>query len=173
MIQNNAMSEDQKKFALVLPLSDSMLHGANRAMEILSERIFDIKQFYSTLRSSLEHTASFFLKGKGLGIIVLDTPVIHIRWIVNDELNALRKQAHLCLLGLQKQGVVSGYRNDPSWLPKTTIAFSDTSYDNLTAVLESINGINFSGSFHVENLSIYEYSLKDGEISISNIDFHP
>ena len=195
MIENNVMSEDQKKFALVLPLSGSMLHGANLAMEILSERfsiayiasrspsphitmdsefrIYDIKQFYSTLEASLEHTASFFLKGKGLGIFVLDTPVIHIRWIVNDELNALRKQIHLCLLDLQKRGVVSGYRNDPSWLPKTTIAFSDTSYDNLTAVLESINGINFSGNFHVENLSIYEYSLKGGEISISNIDFHP
>ena len=195
MIQNNAMNEDQKQLALVLRLSGSMLHAANRAMKILSERfsisyiasrspsphitidskfrISDIKQFHSTLGASLEHTASFFLKGKGLGIFVLGTPVIHIRWTVNDELNALRKQTHLCLLDLQKQGVVSGYRNDPSWLPKTTIAFSDTSYDNLTAVLESINGINFSGSFRVENLSIYEYSLKGGEISIGNIDFHP
>ena len=81
------MSEDQKKFALVLPLSGSMLHGANLAMEILSERfsiayiasrspsphitidsgfrIFDIKQFHSTLRSSLGHTASFFFERKG------------------------------------------------------------------------------------------------------------
>ena len=97
--------------------------------------------------------------------------MIHIRWRVNEKLNSLRSQIYECLVDLQREGIVSGYRTDLNWLPKTTLAFRDTSYDNLPLVLNSIRDINFSGSFRVDNLSTYGYSLNDGESRMGDIKF--
>ena len=185
------MKNDKKRFALVIELSGLMLDSSNLAMKILSDRfsisyistnspsphitidsgfdITDMRRFHSALDLMVGNIQRFVLEGKGIGIFVERAPVIHIRWRVNEELNSLRSQIYECLVDLQREGVVSGYRADLNWLPKTTLAFRDTSYDNLALVLNSIRDINFSGSFRVDSLSTYGYSLNDGESRMGDI----
>ena len=169
------------------------LRGANLAIKILSERfsisyistnspsphitidsgfdITDMRRFHSALDLMMANIQRFVLEGKGIGIFVERAPVIHIRWKVNEELNSLRSQIYEYLVDLQREGVFSGYRADLNWLPKTTLAFRVTTYDNLPLVLNSIRDINFSGSFRVDNLSTYGYSLNDGESRMGDIKF--
>lgn len=187
------MKDDEKKFALVLELSGPILDSSNLAMKILSEtcsisyiynnsllphvtidsgfNILDTRKFQLALALTLDNCPKFVLRSKGLGIFVEQTPVIHIRWIVNEALNILRSEICECLVDLQIEGVVSGYRVDLDWLPKTTLAFRDTSYDTLQPVLNSIQHISFLESFQVNTLSTYGYSLKDGESRMGDIQF--
>ena len=122
-----------------------------------------MERFHSALGLALCNTSRFVLEARGLGIFVERSPVLHVRWKINEELYILRNRIHECLVDLQKEGTVSGYQADLNWLPKTTLAFRDTSYDNLPLVLNSIQGIDLSGSVQVDKLSTYKYSLKHGE----------
>ena len=187
------MEKQNKKHALVLELSGSMRKEAEVAMKILSDAlgivylqsrspcphislvseltIFDIRQFLKDLRFLLIGLEKFILRGNGLGIFVRENPVIHIRWKLNQPLKNLRETILSVLHNSKKNGHVSSYDKDLDWLPKTTLAFKDTSYKSLSETIESINHLNFLGIMEVNSLSLYEYSSIEGEKCLHSFFF--
>tara|TARA_B100000686_G_C16797742_1_gene983632 strand:- start:3009 stop:3575 length:567 start_codon:yes stop_codon:yes gene_type:complete len=187
------MEKDNKQYAIVLELSDSMLKEAKTAMTILSNKfevsylqslsqcphitlvsgltIFDTIQFWDSLCFDIKQVEKFGLKGNGLGIFVRDTPVIHIRWQLNRSLKHLRDHISTVLYDMKKKEIILNYEKDLDWLPKTTLAFHDTSYESLSEVIKSIKDLNFLEIMQVGSLSLYEYSSLKGEKCLYNYFF--
>jgi len=179
------MSVDEKKFALVLELNGSMLNNSNMAMTRLADQLsinhifsrspcphvvidagFDVNNldgFRVVLESGLGKALNFSITGRGLGVFVVNTPVVHIRWCIDESFNEFRCHVSACLETAQNEGIISGYSRDLNWVPKTTLAYIDTSYKNLSSILEVIKDIQFGLDMDVVSISLYEYSDLEGE----------
>ena len=185
------LNDQGKKFALVLDLNGDMLNNSIIAMNIWLERfainyifstspcphividagfyVNDIDNFQRSLEIALNDISEFTIHGRGLGVFVAATPVVHIRWFVDEKFNKFRCQISNCLAGLQNQGVISDYRSDLNWVAKTTLGYEDTRYDKLSEIISSVKGINFKRSMDAENLSLYEYSRMEGQKQLATL----
>ena len=182
------MPDDHKKFALVLELNGSMLNNSNMAMTRLADQLSinhifsrspcphivmdagfnvnNIDGFRDLLESGLKKGKKLSITGKGLGVFVANTPVVHIRWSIDEKFTQLSRQVSVCLEVAQNEGLVSGYSIDLNWVPKTTLAYIDTSYEALPRILEVIGGIDFELDMDVVSISLYEYSNLEGETKL-------
>ena len=187
------MEKENKQHAIVLELSGLMLKEAKTAMKILSDKfgasylqsrspsphitlisgltIFDTTQFWNDLCFDIKRVEKFGLKGNGLGIFLRETPVIHIRWQLNRSLKNLRDHISSVLHNMGKKENILRYDKDLDWLPKTTLALYDTSYESLSEVIKSIKDLNFLEVMQVGSLSLYEYSPLKGEKRLYNYFF--
>ncbi len=123
------------------------------------------------MKEVASQTPPFTIKGNGLGVFVGESPVIHIRWVKNNPLIKLRGK-----LGekLQEQcqtphSKISGYIENHDWLPKTTLAYKDSSYNNLPDVLKLLRPLPFDSKLEVSQLTLYEYSEGNSEKQLSMI----
>ena len=155
------MYGNETNFALVLELNGDMLNKSNVAMNILLDlfsishissrspcphivinagfKIHEIAYFQRSLEVALRNARRFTIWGRGLGVFVSNTPVVHIRWNVDESLNEFSRQISAYLVSAQNQGVISSYSQDLNWVPKTTLGFEDTSYEHLSGIIGSIN----------------------------------
>jgi 2'-5' RNA ligase len=117
-------------------------------------------------------TASFSITANGLGVFIRESPVVYIRWTNNDSLFNLR-QAFMMKLSKQASethyGPIAGYRFDVDWLPKTTLAYSDTSFDTLTETLRVLSPLIFNYTLEVKKLTLYEYSHGNPEKKLGTV----
>jgi hypothetical protein len=92
-------------------------------------------------------TPSCKIKGNGLGVFVREQPVIHIRWNLSPNIISLQQeiQDHL------------GQNADPNWVAKSSLAYKDSSYENLKLSLELLSGIDFNLTMDVNSIAIYQY----------------
>jgi 2'-5' RNA ligase len=173
------------KYALVINLIGNSKKEAINAWKVLKE-VHSIKYISSrspcphiTLQSDFEiinidlfkiHFSKFCQSQKifkltsiGLGVFIRETPVIHIRWSKNKELNLLQKKLRKFLVSIEKQKLISNYFDDLDWIPKTTLAYKDTNYNNLNELILLVNENNFIRTMNVLSISLYEYSNDLGE----------
>jgi len=180
-----------RRHALVIELTGQMLVNSNQAMDTLLDKfsishivsrtpcphvavesefdILDMSSFQNALGLALRDVSKVTIRAIGLGVFVSRTPVIHIRWLLDKELKKFRRKILASLLELQTQGDVAKHAEEVGWLPKTTLAYRDTSYENLSEVITSIKEIQFFGSMIVSHVSLYQYSVRDGEKRLFNI----
>lgn len=173
------MSNDEKLLAIVIELQGDMLYSALAAWSELRVKLcLDFISSVSpaphiTLESNLnnEHkqlstivndiainVPEFTIQGNGVGVFIEDTPVIHVRWSMNNDLFLLKK---ILSKKLQQKGMLLPANENAAhynWLPKTTLAYKDSSYENLSEILRIIRAIDFKKEMNVSELSIYEYS---------------
>ena len=115
---------------------------------------------------------SFEMSTKGLGIFLLEKPLIYLRWKNSNELNLLRKNilGQLKLKGILQDNIE--YNED--WKAKTTIAYQDILYNN--KLIEIINTIKseYKQEYKskINNLEIIKYKEGFKEKSILNYKFH-
>jgi 2'-5' RNA ligase len=138
---------------------------------IESDLVGDEKKVLEIIQEVASHTPPFAIKGNGLGVFVGQTPVIHIRWVNNNSLIDLRKkfgeafnkQCHA------PHSTISGYKDNPDWLPKTTLAYKDSSYENLSDVLKLLQPLSFDSKLEVSQLTLYEYAEGNPEKHLSTV----
>ena len=97
--------------------------------------INDLDYFQSSLTTALKNIPAFTIIGRGLGIFVAETPVIHIRWNINEKLLQFKHLVSNFLDHSQNERVISNYSIDLNWIPKTTLAYKDTSYKDLSKII--------------------------------------
>ena len=113
---------------------------------------------------------SFSIQGNGLGVFVADTPVVHVRWTLNDEILNFIKTINNTLLEASRSNAVKGYNHDKNWVAKTTLAYNDTDYNNLCPVLNMLRTMDFNCNMIINTFSLYEYSLLEGEKNIAQFE---
>jgi len=67
----------------------------------------------------------------------------------------------------EQRHVITCYDNGNNWQAKSTLAFTDSSYDKLPETLKILVGIDFRTETIVPELSIYEYGKQLGEKILS------
>jgi len=182
---------ENEKVALVIEVNGKLLDKINNllsklkdkfSIEYISSRspsphiaisygfiVNDMPEFSKLLENFLSQRERFVLKTNGIGVFAVKAPVVYLRWSSNKYLINLKCDLENYLLSLKKSKVISSYCADLNWVPKTTLAYNDSSYSNLQIVLESIAESNISGSILVNSMSIYTYSESSGEKAIKKI----
>ena len=182
-----------RRMAIVVELQSEMETAARAAWEKLAENI-SVRFISSrspaphiTLQSNLHgrrdevveimegvasQFRSFAICGNGLGVFVDETPVVHIRWRLCHVLLDLKKALDDALDHAAHQQPIKGYARDDNWLAKTTLAFKDSSYENLFQILQIIKPLDFRQNMIVNGISLYEYSLETREKKIAYCRFN-
>jgi len=182
------MNKYLKHFAIVINLENPILAEVENSWHVLQE--FGM-QFISS-RSKMPHIAlvsshiddaqllskkmvdivnvinCFDIKSNGLGVFVRKTPVIYLRWYLNQELyNLYNKMAQL----LKNQGdMLTDSTQADQWLPKTTLAFHDTNYNKLELILKKLNRFNYEQTMSVKSLSLLELTTeRESELEKYNL----
>jgi hypothetical protein len=187
------MEKGNYKFAVLLEIEGEMLKKAKNVQKQLSEK-FDIKyildssprshitlesgftinnfnHFKQNIISLCQKTACFSLQAKGLGVFIADKPIIYIRWWNNIKLFSLKNQLQDILNTSSVNNIVDNYSIDLDWLPKTTLAYGDTKYENLSGVIKTIRELDFIESTKISSISIYSYLQGGVETSHARIPF--
>ncbi|MDP6426314.1 MAG: hypothetical protein QF443_04930 [Dehalococcoidia bacterium] len=171
-----------RNYAIVVNLTGNMLAATLDGWDVL-RKIFHIK--YISSRSPCPHITlsagscnlnetdvvrlvkeiatdvkSFEISGNGLGVFVVETPVVYVRWLLSDKLDNLHTLVHGDMKRIWSK--FETHYTQEMWLPKTTLAFHDISYPKLPLVLEELKKIEFKQSMLVQNLSLLTFE-KQGE----------
>ena len=187
----NFMNDENTKIALVVELNGNLLDKTNYLLSRLEDRfsikyipsrspsphitlnydffIDDINSFKKSLSQFLSTRNKFNLKTNGFGVFVAKSPVIYLRWSIDKDLINLKYDLENFLLNLNKRKIIRNYYSDLNWIPKTTIAYNDSSYDNLQIVLKNIMESDLNGVILLDAISIYSYSEANGEKKIDKI----
>ena len=185
------MNDEDTKIALVVELNGNLLDKTNDLLSRLEDRfsikyipsrspsphitinydffIDDINSFKKSLSQFLSTRKKFNLTTNGFGVFVAKTPVIYLRWSIDKDLINLKYDLENFLINLNERKIIRNYYSDLNWIPKTTIAYNDSSYDNLQIVLKNIMESDLNGVILLDAISIYSYSEANGEKKIDKI----
>jgi 2'-5' RNA ligase len=128
----------------------------------------DEEKFKQVVYSCLPQCMPITIQANGLGIFVKEEPVIYIRWLLSRELFGMCRTFQNNLIDVWTKTGESSV--EELWLPKTTLALKDTSYEQLPLVLKELKPYDFGQSMVVDKLAILEVSKK--EILVEEIRIH-
>jgi len=178
-----------KHLAVVIPLSGDILTQTLKCWDMLSQKFHiehlssnsvcphitissgdcvDKEKFKHAVYSCLPQCVPINMRTNGLGVFVKKEPVIYIRWFLSRELFDMCKVLKKSLRDVWVKTSESSL--DELWLPKSTLALKDTSYDQLSLVLNELNLYNFEQSMAVDKLTLLE--IENKEIVIEEISIN-
>ena len=105
---------------------------------------------------------NFNIKTNGLGVFIIDKPVIYVRYYRFRLFLAIRR---FLTLGKYFNNLDNSTATK-IWTPKTTIAHKDTSLENLSNILLLLNRINFYEDFKVKKINLTSFSSNKPEITL-------
>lgn len=178
--------------AIALLLNDSPKLFINNIWEILKNE-YDVDFIYSrselphlTLISSIEDNNqnflvnylnkkihlinSFELITNGIGIFVLNTPLVYMRWWKNIYLEEIRNSLYEEIINMD---LIKNYDvTNINWIPKTSICYRDIKLnEDLLKILRLIKALYKNDmTFNVGSLGIIKYN-DEGEKLIEEIKF--
>ena len=182
------------KLAIVIDLNSQMEKAARDAWDLLGKK-YSIRYISSRspsphiaidsgftgkydlikviLKNFVKNMSPFTIQGNGLGIFIARTPVIYVRWNLNKEFMLLKQSMTKTLKSAFDKNIIEGTTKIPeyNWLAKTSLAFNDTSYRILPEILHDLKPIDFKKDMMVFGISLYKYSIEDGENKIGYFEF--
>ena len=177
----------QEKSAIVIELNGNMEKSSRIAWEILDEKlnvnyikdnspcphialeynfIHESDSFLDILEDIKGACIPFKISAIGLGVFIKKTPVIHIRWSINNRFKLFRNKIKEVLIKANTNDIIEAYSPDNNWIPKTTLACYDTDYNNLNIALKYLEKIDFENELYIDKFSLYTYSKKNIEKKI-------
>ena len=115
------------------------------------------EEIINSINSSIVSTKSMKLCSKGLGVFLIESPLVYLRWKNNKKLIELR---NTLLENLAKNKLVNNNSSSNiDWTAKTTICFKDLNYkNNFTNVILTIKEM-FTEDYEeeVESLVLIRY----------------
>jgi len=187
------METINKKLAITIELQREMEELARIAWKELAEKLsvryissrspaphitleLNFRGKHEAVTKILEDVAiqfsSFSIEGFGLGAFVAETPIVHIRWRLNKDFFNLKKALSNELENANKLQIIKKYQPDENWQAKTTLAFMDTSYENLSQILNIVRPLDFKQELIVNGIALYEYSIEEGERKLAFCGFN-
>lgn len=186
------MISEDKKLAVVIELQGEMESQSRLAWKTLAENLSvdfipsmsvaphitidsgfrgNHKSVCELLGDIALQTSSFTMCGNGIGVFITESPVVHVRWLLNEKINKFKCKLGDALEEANRNNKISEYEKDYNWLAKTTLAFNDTNYTNLVDVVNIVRILDFKQKMIVNKFALYEYSLDEGENKIAQFDF--
>lgn len=128
-------------------------------------------QIFNILNEILKNTYPFDIHTKGFGMLLLDSPLIYLRWRENISLNKLRNNILSTIV--QRKLISNNLIENKEWMSKTTLFYKDLEYNE--KLLNIISNIKKSYVFDMKNnvnkLSIISYSNNSKEKLIKTLNF--
>ena len=110
----------------------------------------------------------FSIRSIGLGLLLMNDPLVFIRWEKNKKLKFLYqdiiKNFNSKLFKLTK------FSNDVYWFPKTTVAYKDCKLENIIKLYKNIKDLSKNSTAEIIKLELMSVSLKHGEEIIFSRD---
>lgn len=115
-------------------------------------RHYDLDKVIPVLQRISSNITTFQVRTSGIGIFNGASPVIYIPVVRSLELSQLHEELwnELSEVG---QGIQE-YYSPAQWMPHITIGFGDINGDNLSTIVQWLNGRDFTWEFTVDNLAI-------------------
>ena len=107
----------------------------------------------------------------GLGIFVSKTPVVYIRWQLNERFLILKQILSTALQGAFERDEITEFQKNLDWVAKTSLAFQDSSYENLYSILKTLQSNQFNMEMLIDGICLYEYSIEEGDQKLSFFPF--
>ena len=140
-------------------------HLTLTAGESLTER----KVMLGRLKAFMAMQEPFTMKSNGLGIFLLENPLIYIRWYLSDELSQLYTSASNYFK--ENISVVDSSVDPKIWVPKTTIAMKDVTCEDLPKIIGKLRSYNVKQEMHFHQLALMTYG-SNGEDVIETVSLH-
>ena len=114
------------------------------------------------LKSFIANQKPFTLESNGLGMFMLANPLIYIRWYLSYELNNL----HASVSNYFKENidVLEPSVELETWLPKTTIAIKDVTYEDLPKIIGKLHSYDLKQKMRFHQLALMTYGPEGEEI---------
>ena len=122
----------------------------------------DLDKTKIALKSLCLSQKNFKVKSNGLGIFVKEKPVLYIRWLITENLTLFKKKVYNEI----------GINEDLNWIPKSTLAWKDTTYQTLEKSLLLLLTFNFELVLNVSSVCLYQFEEKKKEKKINEFIFH-
>ena len=182
----------KSKLAVVIELDDQMEKAARESWSILKNRFSidfissrspcphitiesdltgEIDLISNLLANVAKKNNPFSISGNGLGIFILDKPLIYIRWTLNKNFFMFKNLLSETLFAAIIQKNINENFSRFNWLAKTSLAFNDITYSVLPEILNEMKSINFYNNMIVKGFSLYKYSEENGEEKITSFKF--
>ena len=128
-------------------------------------------QILDILNKILKKTTPFDMYTKGYGMLLLNSPLIYLRWRENISLNKLRN--NILNKIIQNKLISNDLIENKEWMSKTTIFYKDLEYnEKLLKIISNIKKSYLSEmKINVNKLAIISYSNNSKEKLIKKIDF--
>tara|TARA_B100001123_G_C15307654_1_gene1023248 strand:- start:425 stop:958 length:534 start_codon:yes stop_codon:yes gene_type:complete len=149
------------RLVLILTLESGFYGDQNSVLEAMSE--------------VAKNTLPFTIKANGLGVFVQESPVIYIRWVNNKNLTQVRQALSKELIERSRDNPtdsILGYQVNVNWVPKSTLAFKDSSYDTLPKALRILKPLFFDSILEVKKMALYEYAEGKPENQLVSISLN-
>ena len=167
-----------KRLAFVIELNGDMESSAREAWRVLDKELNihyianstpcphltlaaeftgDINAIAQMAQNLCQRVIPFTIDSAGLGIFIAQSPVLYVRWTLTEELIQLQKMISTELTMATQAGIVDGYNANLNWIAKSTLAFQDTTYEDLPRMLELVRHFNFTQHMQITEISLYRY----------------
>jgi 2'-5' RNA ligase len=104
----------------------------------------------------------FKINSPGTGIFISRKPIIFLRWETNSFIRIYRQ---LIKTETKKFFIKKYfYTNDNLWIPRSTIAYKDTSYANLESILNRLNFLFKKHTAEINSILLIDYSKNKEKI---------
>ena len=108
----------------------------------------------------------FKIKSPGAGIFISKKPILFIRWETNS---IIKKYKEIIRTDLKNFFIKENiYTNDDLWIPRSTIAYKDTSYSNLEGIFNRLKFLFKKHTVEASHILLIDYS-KNKEVIIKKI----
>ena len=98
----------------------------------------------------------FIIKSPGAGIFISKKPILFIRWETNLLIKKYRQAIRNDLENFFIKNNI--YTNDDLWIPRTAIAYRDTSYANLDIIFNRLNFLFQKHTVEINSIFLIDYS---------------
>lgn len=170
------MSKPERRFAIVIPLPKSLqvlildtqkefkarfgIHNildktAGPHITLLQD--FQKKEEALKIANSLSMKEKFKIQFNSFGVYTLDSPLVFIRWQVNETMSKIIKE----LVQNSNKENIPFFFHGFNFLAKTTLAFGDTKTSQISEYLELLNKMINIKEFEPEELAVYSYDEKE------------
>ena len=123
----------------------ALLYGEFSEKELLIEQI----------KKEVSKTELFSITGLGLGMYVLDHPVIYIRIKKSAKLMDLQARLFGATYGLDCE--INQFYCPDTWESKASLAVKDTNLSDIGTVLTELKELDFKSSFKLDKLKLVSF----------------
>ena len=126
---------------------------------LLSGYVNDLDKFIKALKKI--NTRKFYLKTRGLGLFFNEKPLLYIRWEQNIDIIRLYqvfdKKLNFFFINNNM------YSKFSSWVPKTTLAYRDLEFKDLSKIEKKLKFINKKNKVLIKQIDVMVVDQKKGE----------
>jgi len=130
-------------------------------INIFSGKVIDYNYFLKKIKT-INFPKRILLKSTGLGLFFTKKPLLYIRYENKKKFSSLR----LKLKNSNLWHSTDKFVKNKNWIPKTTIAYNDFIYQNISDISDILSSFKFENSFYSNTFTIIEYNknVKEKEL---------